>query len=122
MNVNEMVCHLSDQIRLALRLKSAVYAGNKLEEKFLKYLILWGMPAPKGKVETIPEIKQGNSGTKPTEFYSDKETLVGLIKNFNELFQEKEIVKHPVFGPLNKQQWGRIIYAHLNHHLKQFGR
>lgn len=53
MNVNEMICHLSDQIRLALGLKSAVYVGNKFQERFLKYLILRGMPAPKGKVKTI---------------------------------------------------------------------
>lgn len=80
------------------------------------------MPAPKGRVETITEIKQGNGGTKPTEFYTDKNTLIELIKKFNENLKENEIINHPAFGPLNKQQWGRIIYAHLNHHLKQFGR
>lgn len=28
---------------------------------------------------------------------------------------------HPMFGDLDKEAWGRLIYIHLNHHLKQFG-
>lgn len=122
MNVNEMVCHLSDQIRLAIKLKSAEYAGNKKHEKLLKYIVLLGIPAPKGKVETVKELKQGDGGTKPTEFYSDKAELITLIKKFNVAFNESETVQHPVFGYLNKKEWGRIIYTHLNHHLNQVGR
>ncbi|MBU2493204.1 MAG: DUF1569 domain-containing protein [Bacteroidetes bacterium] len=122
MNVNEMVCHVSDQVRLALELKSAEYAGNKIQEKFLKHLVLLGVPAPKGKVETVKELKQGNGGTKPIEFYSNKDELITLIKKFSVAFNERETVQHPMFGYLNKKEWGRIIYTHLNHHLKQFGK
>lgn len=121
-NVNEMLCHLSDHIRLALGLKSAEYSGNKFKEKFLIHLILWGIPVPKKDVETVIEMNQGNGRTKPTEFYTDKDALIKLIKKFNADFKENAIVKHPVLGPLNKQQWGRLIYTHLNHHLKQFYR
>ena len=28
---------------------------------------------------------------------------------------------HPFFGKLSPDQWGRGIYKHLDHHLKQFG-
>lgn len=122
MNVNEMVCHLSDQIRLALELKEAKYVGNKMQEKYFKHLVLLGIPAPKGKVETVQELKQGDGGTEPTEFYSDKAGLITLIKKFNVAFNERETVQHPMFGYLNKKEWGRIICTHLNHHLKQFGR
>jgi hypothetical protein len=28
---------------------------------------------------------------------------------------------HPFFGRLSGEQWGRLMYKHLDHHLKQFG-
>jgi len=28
---------------------------------------------------------------------------------------------HPTFGPLSPEQWGRLCWKHLNHHLTQFG-
>jgi hypothetical protein len=28
---------------------------------------------------------------------------------------------HPFFGRLNGDQWGRLVYKHLDHHLRQFG-
>jgi hypothetical protein len=28
---------------------------------------------------------------------------------------------HPFFGRLSGDQWGRLVYKHLDHHLRQFG-
>ncbi|HEX9080780.1 MAG TPA: DUF1569 domain-containing protein [Holophagaceae bacterium] len=28
---------------------------------------------------------------------------------------------HPFFGPLSGEEWGRLMYKHLDHHLRQFG-
>jgi len=28
---------------------------------------------------------------------------------------------HPVFGRLKGEEWGRLVYKHLDHHLRQFG-
>jgi hypothetical protein len=28
---------------------------------------------------------------------------------------------HPFFGPLTPEQWGELMYKHLDHHLRQFG-
>ena len=28
---------------------------------------------------------------------------------------------HPFFGRLSGEQWGRLVYKHLDHHLRQFG-
>lgn len=28
---------------------------------------------------------------------------------------------HPFFGPLTPEQWGRGMYKHVDHHLRQFG-
>jgi hypothetical protein len=29
--------------------------------------------------------------------------------------------RHPFFGRLSGEQWGRLVYKHLDHHLRQFG-
>lgn len=29
--------------------------------------------------------------------------------------------KHPVFGEMTDEQWGKMQYKHLDHHLRQFG-
>jgi hypothetical protein len=121
MTVNEMVCHAADQLRLGLGIKDAGYNGNFLREKIIKWLVLWGMPAPKGKVETVKELKQGDGGTKPTVFDSDIKLLTDLIEDFDVSFKSISR-KHPAFGSLTKNQWGRLAYIHLDHHLKQFGK
>jgi hypothetical protein len=28
---------------------------------------------------------------------------------------------HPTFGPLSPEEWGRLSWKHVNHHLVQFG-
>lgn len=120
MNVNEMVCHCSDQLRLAFGELHSKDVGNPILKTFVKHLILWGMPAPKGKVETVPELKQGVGGTKPTTFEQDKKTLLDLVGNFQLRIEKNPDQVHPAFGKLTTKQWARLCYTHLDHHLKQF--
>lgn len=79
-------------------------------------------------------------------FYNDKplpqnmSTMSSImITNARELEREREILKqklltlqkdglqkchaqiHPFFGKLTAEEWGKGIYKHLDHHLKQFG-
>ncbi|MBK5255550.1 MAG: DUF1569 domain-containing protein [Vicinamibacteria bacterium] len=28
---------------------------------------------------------------------------------------------HPAFGPLNREQWGVLVWTHVDHHFRQFG-
>jgi hypothetical protein len=122
MNVNEMIVHVTDQVRMAFGEKPSPYRGTMMTSTIMKFLILLGMPIPKGKIETTNELKQGAGGTKPTVFEKDRQILSDLVDNFSSRYGEGVSRKHPVFGDLDKQQWGRLAYLHLNHHLNQFGR
>jgi len=121
MNVNQMVCHCSDQLKLAFGELPSKDVSNLLLKTVLKHLILLGMPAPKGKVETLPEIKQGIGGTKPTSFDKDKKKLLDFIQNFQNRIEKNPNQVHAAFGKLSADQWARLCYIHLDHHLKQFG-
>jgi hypothetical protein len=121
MNVNEMICHCTDQIKMAEGKIEIKFVGNFFLTKFMKNLILLGMPAPKGKVKTYKELDQKARGTKPTEFESDRNVLIETIKNFKTEYPNNKNVIHPSFGELSLSQWGRLINIHLDHHLRQFG-
>lgn len=121
MNVNEMICHCSDQIKMSVGMIPTKYRGNFFLTAFVKHLILLGMPAPKGKVETVPELKQGLKGTKPVRIENDRIALLNLVSNFPTLIEKNQNIVHPAFGEMNKIQWARLCYIHLDHHLKQFG-
>lgn len=121
MNAGEMICHCADQLRLANGTKQSKFIGNLMLTTVFKWLILTFMKAPKGKIETVKELKQGVGGTKPINFENDKKSLIELVKNFDESFKTNKTVIHPAFGKMNHWQYGRIAYLHLDHHLSQFG-
>lgn len=121
MNVNEMICHCTDQIRMAEGKNNIKFVGNFFLVKFVKNLILYGVPAPKGKIMTYKELDQKINGTRPTIFENDRSTLVDSIKGFDNDYPNNKKVLHPSFGKLSKKEWGRLVYIHLDHHLRQFG-
>ena len=121
MTVNEMLCHVTDQIKMAAGLIETKYKGNFILNTIVKWLSLSIMPIPRGKIQTADELNQEKDGTKPVGFDEDRDQLVKLIKEFDTIYPDNSKIVHPVFGPLTKKQWGRLIYIHLDHHLKQFG-
>ena len=120
MTANEMICHVSDQMKMALGVIETRYYGSFVHEKILKNLVLLGMPTPKAKVKTVKELDQNRDGTKPTDFETDKAGLIELISGFDSAFKDDIKYRHTVFGWMNKRQWGRLVYLHMDHHLRQF--
>ena len=53
------------------------------------------------------------------EFEKEKQQLLEMINNFSE---EKVTKKpHPYFGKFTIEQWSKMNWKHLDHHLRQFG-
>lgn len=75
--------------------------------------------------KTLPH----NMSTIPTiliaddrELDAEKEKLKQKIITFQNNGPEKCTTHpHPFFGKLTSEQWGKGIYKHLDHHLRQFG-
>nr|MBI1229688.1 DUF1569 domain-containing protein [Cytophagales bacterium] len=53
-------------------------------------------------------------------FEEERKIFVDLVRKFHS-HQHPLTAPHPVFGPLNTAEWGKVIYKHLDHHLRQFG-
>lgn len=122
MSANEMLCHLADQVRVSLYQIRTRDFSNFFSRTVLSKLVLLGLPAPKGKVKTFPEIDLAKGrGTKPTVFENDKLLLNKVVSDFIEKENEFKYQPHSAFGSFSKNEWGRIIYIHFDYHLKQFG-
>ena len=119
MTVNEMVCHLTDQIRVGTGDILSKDISSFALRNIVKNLVLMGMPTPKGKVMTVPEMNQEKKGTPPTTLENDKQLLLDSI---DKLAGMEDTKPHPAFGKMNRKQWAKLSYLHMDHHLKQFGK
>lgn len=121
MNVNQMLCHCADQLRMAMNFIIIPLEGNRISRYFKKQIALSFDSIPPEKIETLDQVNQEKEGTPPVGFEDDKVNLVKLLEYLTQSPDEYELQPHPMFGTLDKKQWGKLIYVHLDHHLKQFG-
>jgi hypothetical protein len=117
MDAPQMICHCADQIKCATGELTPRDIGSWLMKNIVKYLAIYVIQIPKGKVKTVRELDQEKGGTNSIGLEQDKTILINLIKSFPHL---ESIHPHPAFGKMTKKQWGILIYKHLDHHLQQF--
>lgn len=53
-------------------------------------------------------------------FEEEKSKFQHLLSKFAHLDRKLE-AQHPIFGALSHNYWGKFVWKHLDHHLKQFG-
>lgn len=54
-------------------------------------------------------------------FIEEKANLLTTINQFHKRKNQEHWDPHPIFGTFKKEQWGKMQYKHLDHHLRQFG-
>jgi hypothetical protein len=115
MNVNQMICHCTDQLRVALGTKSLGDQGSFDPNEIIN-LAKAGQPVPTPK--GLGQVE--GDGTKPTNLENDKEILKNHIADFSKLPDDFNYFMHPYFGKIDKKRWINLVIYHLNHHLGQF--
>ncbi|HEX5654983.1 MAG TPA: DUF1569 domain-containing protein [Chitinophagaceae bacterium] len=56
------------------------------------------------------------------DFDQEKSELVNLVTQFHQKGPDQVgNYPHPFFGTFSKEQWGKSMWKHLDHHLRQFG-
>lgn len=119
MSASQMVCHLIDGFRVPLG-EQQVIAPRKTPFRFkpLRWLFLFVLPWPKGKVPTMPEFQ----ATTPGQWEADQTAWADTLERFVARGRAGgAFAAHPAFGPLSIEEWGRLAAAHTDHHLRQFG-
>jgi len=118
MSVSQMLAHCKQAFKVPL-------SSKPLPRLFIGRLIGWAIkgnlyntkPWPKG-LPTAPDfiIKDDR------DFETEKADLLTLIKKFHDAGpQGAGLFPHPLFGRLNAEQWGKAMWKHMDHHLRQFG-
>ena len=123
MSCPQMVCHLSDAFRGPLGDRPW---SSRRDTWATRSIIKWvalrtSAPWPPERARTSPEIDQvAGAGTPPGQFADDVAALVDLMRRF--LVQDPSLrPPHPAFGRLTPRDWRRWGWAHVDHHLRQFG-
>jgi hypothetical protein len=120
MNVHQMLVHLADPFRTALGDRPvAPLPGILSKFPVNKFVSQWA-PWPKG-APTAAGFIPGKQGSSPVEFSQDKQALLSLIHRFTTHDPSVQFQLHPVFGKLTNRQWARVMWRHVDHHLRQFG-
>jgi hypothetical protein len=121
MSCPEMVSHVCDAFRLALRAEDASLLKVPMPRPLMR-LVAFRVPAPWPKGFPAPtRIRQGRGGTPPGEFERDLETAIELTRKVATELPRLAGVQHPIFGRLSAWEWGRWAFLHTDHHLRQFG-
>lgn len=119
MNVNQMLRHVSDGIRIAYGEVKVTAKSNFVTQTFMRWAILAGTPPPKGKAKTFPEIDMVENNVNPSDFKTEVENAKKWIERISS--DKNTIPENVKLGKFSYENWGRLNYVHMDHHLKQFG-
>lgn len=115
MDVHRMVCHCGDQLRVALGEIEVRWRYPFFLRPLLRFVVIHlPLPAPKGRVPTVPEMLE----TEPGAWDEDHAALQDLVER---VATTAGLGPHPAFGRLGRREWGVLSWKHLDHHLRQFG-
>lgn len=119
MNASQMVCHLVDGFHVGLGDVPVDFRQSFASTPLIRWLVVNLMPIPKGKIQTSKEYQV----TKPASWTNDLDRWKALFREFVERGRShsEQWGMHPAFGSLDRTQWGRLTFRHIDHHLRQFG-
>ena len=115
MSVTEMLAHCSMVMEMATG--RAPLTGGRWRRRLFGWMLKgWFLKAsPSGWC---------NSGLMARTHYNfdkERERLIGLITDFTKADRNKPMkYSHDLLGRVSAEDWGLLMYKHLDHHLKQF--
>lgn len=121
MSAHQMVCHLSDSLRVVTGQKPVSHATGLLPRTIVKWTALYFPLRWPAGIATRPEIDQEVGGTRPVDFAADVAQLEALLELVTTQTRRVSWQAHPIFGRLSEAAWLRWAYLHFDHHLRQFG-
>lgn len=116
MSVSQMLKHM--EIAFSVPIKKINLPKDKLyifsANPIARTLLIDILPWPKNMITAKDFIvtTDPNFETAKTE----------LLTTYSEFLNATDLSgSHPVFGVMDKATWGKAMYKHFDHHLKQFG-
>lgn len=115
--LQQMLVHCTAQLRLALgEITSHSQGSFMMRTAIGKWIAFSNIPWPKGS-NTPNEMNIEKNVFSYTEIEAEKNELLNYLEKVK---SSATLKPHPFFGALSKREWGRLVYKHVDHHLKQF--
>lgn len=118
MNVNQALHHMMLGFKIPLGELTEPSSGGPTKQRLFKWMLM-NIPAPKGKAETYSSMNTVTLGIDPVDFEAERAQLKSYIEKF--VTAPSYIPNNPKGGPFTREDWGRLMYSHTDHHLKEFG-
>lgn len=115
MTAGQMAWHCQFPIKIGVDNKHKGN-GNLFVRVFFKKSMYNDKPWRKN-LPTSPALRAKEEKDLTTE----KTKLKQLVNDFYACRSRTEWNPHPLFGKLTPEQWGKVQFKHLDHHLTQFG-
>lgn len=116
MNTGQMLHHCQMPLNIILEKEDYGVKPNWLVNLLFKKSMysdkLWRKNLP-----TAPGFKIQDE----RDFDKEHSHILNLLEELNAQKEREDWQPHPAFGKLTKEQWGKMQYKHLDHHLRQFG-
>ncbi|MEZ4793564.1 MAG: DUF1569 domain-containing protein [Gelidibacter sp.] len=117
MNVTQMIRHSQKPLEVANG-KLALQKPNPFM-RFIFKLVKSSLYDDKPWKHGLPTAKE--FVVRDTEdFQTEKDRLIAALYEFEKKSTNLHWPEHPVFGKFTTEQWGKMQYKHLDHHLRQF--
>jgi uncharacterized protein DUF1569 len=116
MSAAQMLSHCAAPMRVATGDAELGKHPLRFIGRILKKQILGEKPFGKG-APTSKEYRR----TEECDFHKEKESLFEIFHKIATGPSSITCFHHPFFGPMTAEDWGRLIYKHMDHHLNQFG-
>lgn len=116
MTPGQMLRHCQAPLNIILEKEDYGFKPNWLVNVLFKKSMYSDKPWRKN-LPTAAPLKQ----TEARDFAAEKAAIETLLDEFNAQRERAEWAPHPSFGKFTKEQYGKMQYKHLDHHLTQFG-
>ena len=114
MTVDQMVWHLNQGLLASMGQLQVATMRAPIPTFIFKPMVL-ALPWPRG-APTAPEYL----ATGEHDFPGEQAHCLELVQDFARRPLEGSWVRHAAFGPMSGRDWSRLMYKHMDHHLRQF--
>ncbi|HTE31971.1 MAG TPA: DUF1569 domain-containing protein [Chryseolinea sp.] len=121
LTAQQMVRHLTEACRIAFDEVVVPDCSNFLTRSVLKWLFLNNIKPPgreKGKIKTFAEVDVVNLNLKVDSLDVERTKYTTILQRM--AHAETLSLRHPLFGKMDRADWGLLTYAHADYHLTQF--
>ncbi len=117
---HQLLGHFNNSLREICGLQRPKRPGNIFERTIGKWLVFHLIPWPESAPKTESQLAEFVGQEKLAAFTNDHATFVSLLQTFESQSSNQTLGPHPIFGRLTRDEWGKVMFLHLDYHLTMF--